>query len=202
MIIPPIEFLTAANARRLSDPRVMGLDAYRHPYTDDAGAASVAQALARMPEHWKATPTCVAFSRLFAVDQTCNLNITADVHKALAPLKPPTALTARGHTSSAEPCTPDRMISSTDCRPTRASITVTMDRGLTWGSAAVIAKRLREIMDRQPPAPAQRDWYKLSDPRECGPGIAHVRGIEPRPVATVGYDDPTGDDVAADWRRS
>jgi hypothetical protein len=37
--------------------------------------------------------------------------------------------------------------------------------------------------------------------REQGPGIVHVRGIEPRPVATVGYDDPTGDDVAADWRR-
>ena len=70
MTIPPIEYLTAANARRLRDPRVMGLDAFIHPYTDDAGAASVAQALARLPEHWKATPVCVAFSRLFAVDQT------------------------------------------------------------------------------------------------------------------------------------
>lgn len=51
---------------------------------------------------------------------------------------------------------------------------------------ATVAKDLRGI----------RHWC------ERGPGIVNVRGIEPRPVATVGYDDPTGDDVAADWRRS
>ena len=68
----------------------------------------------------------------------------------------------------------------------------------------------REIVDERP----QGDWYKLPpevdrltdrttslDEREQGPGIVNVRGIEPRPVATVGYDDPTGDDIAADWRR-
>lgn len=65
---------------------------------------------------------------------------------------------------------------------------------------APYARIKSEIMDRHP----RGDWYKLPpefDQRERGPGIAHVRGIEPRPVATVGYDDPTGDDVAADWRR-
>lgn len=222
MPIPPIEFLTAANARRLSDPRVMGLDAYQHPYTDDLGAATVAQALARMPEHWKATPVCVAFSRLFAVDQTSIVE-RGDVvegHRIEDRRDPVDApgievllscggmrwwtyisrgeIDAFGETGALR----RRIVECGKLDFPKANITVNMDSGLTWGSAAVIAKRLREIMDRQPPSPAQRDWYKLSDPRECGPGIAHVRGIEPRPVATVGYDDPTGDDVAADWMRS
>lgn len=42
----------------------------------------------------------------------------------------------------------------------------------------------------------------LRDLAETGPGIARIPGIPPRAVATVGYDDPTGDDMAADWRRS
>lgn len=362
MTIPPIEYLTAANARRLRDPRVMGLDAFIHPYTDDAGAASVAQALARLPEHWKATPVCVAFSRLFAVDQTsivergdvvegrrvearrdpaevtgievllscggarwwtyisrgeidefgetgalrrriveCDdhdfprdprtwrhtppdavglwryecgsykidgsprtatyrhretghrvtvssdigADFTADVMDALrcdgVELAAPTThgpeldpahlriyrsdpgiegapyvrVDAPVWRLSGERVDATPPTARIDPATREANITVNMSGGLR-GSAAVIAKRLREIMDRQPASarPHARtrgdskmhgmlvdDMLTMLDQRERGPGIVHVRGIEPRPVATVGYDDPTGDDIAADWRR-
>lgn len=41
----------------------------------------------------------------------------------------------------------------------------------------------------------------LNELKEQGPGIVNVPGLPARPVATVGYDDPTGDDIAADVRR-
>jgi len=297
MTIPPIEYLTAANVRRLRDPRVMGLDAFLHPYTDDTGAAAVARSLTRLPEHWKATPVCVAFSRLFAIDQSETLRIGDVVEgRRVEARRDPAEVTgievllscggARGwtyisrgeidefgetgalrrrivecddHDFPRDPRTyrhtpPDAVglwrlechsypvdgsprtatyrHSETGHRVTvssdigadftadvmdalrrdgvelagaridpatrEANITVNMRLG---GDAIAIAKGLREMLDKQP----RGDWYKLSpefDEREKGPGIVHVRGIEPRPVATVGYDDPTGDDVAADWRRS
>jgi hypothetical protein len=40
-------------------------------------------------------------------------------------------------------------------------------------------------------------WY---DATECGPGITHLRSLE-RPPLSVLVDDPSGDDVAADWSR-
>jgi hypothetical protein len=40
-------------------------------------------------------------------------------------------------------------------------------------------------------------WY---DATEAGPGIAHLRSLE-RPPLSVLVDDPSGEDVAADWRR-
>lgn len=154
MTIPPIEYLTAENVRRLSDPKVMGLNAYRHPYFDDAYVATdVAAPLAQMPSHWKASPLCRAFSLLFEIDRTETLR--------------------RGDVVEGR---------RVEARRDPAEVTG-MDKGMK----------------------PQGDWYKLDarfDQRERGPGIVHVRGIEPRPVATVGYDDMTGDDVAADWRRS
>lgn len=182
MTIPPIEYLTAENVRRLSDPRVMGLDAFIHPYTDDAGAASVAQVLARMPEHWKATPTCVAFSRLFAIDRTETLR-RGDVVEGRR---------IEERRDSAEVTGIEVLLS---CGGARWYIS----RGEIdeFGEAGALRRP-----DSKLHGMLVDDMLTMLDQREQGPGIVHVRGIEPRPVATVGYDDPTGDDVAADWRRS
>lgn len=294
MLIPPIEFLTAANARRLSDLRVMGLHAYRHPYTDDTGAAAVARSLTRLPEHWKATPVCVAFSRLFAVERTETLK-RGDVVEGRRVEKRRDLVDATGievlllcggarwwtyisrveidafgetgalrrrivecddHDFPRDPRThrhtpPDAVGSwryecmnvMLDGSPRTATyrhsetghrVTVSSDIGADFTADVMDALRrdgvelagkaaragydvLRSVyvkpeIYRSDPgiegAPYVRvndlwdDDRRRHDPRECGPGIAHVRGIEPRPVATVGYDDPTGDDVAADWRRS
>lgn len=162
MTIPPIEYLTAANVRRLSDPKVMGLNAYRHPYPDDAYAAmDVAAPLAQMPSHWKASPLCRAFSLLFEID---HLPKRKDVARAVY-IEPEM-------TFGVDPLAYGPTIVRID-EPSAKRVDVT------------VAEDLRGI----------RRWC------EQGPGIVHVRGIEPRPVATVGYDDMTGDDVAADWRR-
>ena len=288
MTIPPIEYLTAANVRRLRDPRVMGLDAFIHPYTDDAGAASVAQALARLPEHWKATPVCVAFSRLFAIDQSETLRIGDVVEgRRVEARRDPAEVTgievllscggarwwtyiSRGeidafgetgalrrrivecddHDFPRDPRThrhtpPDAVGSwryecmnvMLDGSPRTATyrhsetghrVTVSSDIGADFtadvmdalrrdgvelGSSAAFDRYFTQV-DRRTDAPVWRlsgervDATVAKDLRgirhwcEQGPGIVHVRGIEPRPVATVGYDDPTGDDVAADWRRS
>ena len=271
MTIPPIEYLTAANARRLRDPRVMGLDAFIHPYTDDAGAASVAQALARLPEHWKATPVCVAFSRLFAVDQTSIVERGDVVEgRRVEARRDPAEVTgievllscggarwwtyiSRGeidevgetgalrrrivggddHDFPRDPRTwrhtpPDAVglwrlecgSYPVDGSPRTATyrhsetghrVTVSSDIGADFTADVMDALRWRDGAEREVKS-ARTSTYGLRsvyiepgltfDQRERGPGIVHVRGIEPRPVATVGYDDMTGDDVAADWRRS
>jgi len=168
MTIPPIEYLTAANVRRLSDPKVMGFGAYRHPYPDDAYAAmDVAAPLAQMPSHRKASPLCRAFSLLFEIDHL--------------PAQAQRRRTGGLHRARDEP----EMTFGVDPLAYGPTI-VRIDEPSAKRVDVTVAEDLRGI----------RRWC------ERGPGIAHVRGIEPRPVATVGYDDPTGDDVAADWRRS
>lgn len=238
MTIPPIEFLTAANARRLSDPSVMGLAAYRHPYTDDVGAATVAQALARMPEHWKATPTCVAFSRLYAIDQAELLRIgdVVEGHRIEDRRDPSRPADVAAHASGCGGAVALR-VQQLQTRRLAAYIGADFTADVYQALAddlrtesAVVARRQSEMAEKQSRGRADAPVWRLSgervwqtpptaridpatreaninvnarfDQRERGPGIVHVRGIELRPVATVGYDDPTGDDVAADWRRS
>ena len=192
MTIPPIEYLTAANARRLRDPRVMGLDAFIHPYTDDAGAASVAQALARLPEHWKATPVCVAFSRLFAVDQTSIVE-RGDVVEGRR---------VEARRDPAEVTGIEVLLSCGGARWWTYISRGEIDEFGETGAPASARPHARTRGDSKLHGMLVDDMLTMLDQREQGPGIVHVRGIEPRPVATVGYDDPTGDDVAADWRRS
>lgn len=69
---------------------------------------------------------------------------------------------------------------------------------------ATCAQCLRVHADAMPMVDIARrrgDWYTLPagvDIREQGPGIVDVPSVPQRVAVAVGYDDPTGDDVAAD----
>lgn len=69
---------------------------------------------------------------------------------------------------------------------------------------ATCAQCLRVYADAVPMVDIARrrgDWYTLPaglDTREQGRGIVDVPGVPQRFAVAVGYDDPTGDDIAAD----